>query len=282
MHSRKAFNAYSRPRSVRFKSRRLTRGRTGPLGEETRSTGHHGSLRGFAFLHFAAAALGLGSMACASHTSEARTAPAGMTETAPQVQVRTAQVQTIEDEHAAADALQATVTVMTDRASYRVGEPIGARIKNESNAPILAPAGASTCSLLQVEQFRSGSWGATTRCPPGRHWPRLTLPSGGVITGVLGQGKDGIFVVGPIVSGPTAPSIFPGNVRELPTIPSWEPGDPTWEVPRGGPPGESRLRLDNLQNELDPGSYRLGLEFTVEAAATAVHSARSAVFTVSE
>lgn len=37
---------------------------------------------------------------------------------------------------------------------------------------------------------------------------------------------------GPSESVPSVPHVFEGDVRTLPTLPSWEPGDPVHEVPR--------------------------------------------------
>lgn len=77
--------------------------------------------------------------------------------------------------------------------------------------------------------------------------------------------SDGQVIQGPQVSEPVVPFVFEGNVRDLPPVQEWRPGDPIREIPRRFHPrpegtpefytGEPRLDpLLHLQENAPPGT----------------------------
>jgi hypothetical protein len=51
------------------------------------------------------------------------------------------------------------------------------------------------------------------------------------------------------VSAPVTPSSWDGDVRNLPTVPEWKPGDPVRIVPRG----DGDRPRDEIEETYDPG-----------------------------
>ena len=73
--------------------------------------------------------------------------------------------------------------------------------------------------------------------------------------------------VGPETSDPVVPSVFNGDLRDLPTAPPWRPGDPVHEVPRRHNPHPEKLHLDAIP--LAPRSARIDPLLALQAGARA-------------
>lgn len=76
-----------------------------------------------------------------------------------------------------------------------------------------------------------------------------------------------------VASAPVSPIIYEGDLRDLPAPPTWQPGDPVREVPKGGVPsletdantqiGEFTL-LSLVTTTFESGIYRLVVCYTLQ------------------
>jgi hypothetical protein len=173
------------------------------------------------------------------------------------------------------------VTIATDKQYYRVGEPIWVMVENTRHDTIYVPAEPNACSIMSVYRFEGGQWVAQQRCPTRAALAKVPIPPGSRITGQLGQGQASSYSVGPIVGALTVPQVFEGHVKDLPKVKPWQPGDPTWEVPRGGPlPERRRPPFDALTTPLGEGRYHIRVRYTIGAASGPVGERVSAEFQI--
>jgi hypothetical protein len=156
------------------------------------------------------------------------------------------------------------VAISTNKQRYRIGEMIWVTIKNAGQDTIYVPGGPNMCSIVSVYRLENGQWIAQDRCPTSIAPANVPIPKGSQIKGKLGRGKAIDYIVGPIVGPLTAPQTFAGDVRDLPKVPPWQPGDPTWEVPRGGPlSDERRPPFNALASHLGEGRYQIRVGYTI-------------------
>jgi hypothetical protein len=174
------------------------------------------------------------------------------------------------------------VAISTDKQRYRIGEPIWVSIKNARQDTVYLPAGSNMCSIVGVYRLEDGQWVAQDRCPTSAALAKVPIPKGSQIRGILGHGKASDYMVGPIVGPVTAPQTFEGDVKDLPKVPPWQPGDPTWEVPRGRLlPNDRRPPFDALASRLGEGRYQIRTGYTIGPAPGSAEKVVAAEFQIS-
>lgn len=175
-----------------------------------------------------------------------------------------------------ATAIEPPVRVVTDKLSYRRGEPIVVTIRNDLTTTIYAPPQGTLCALLLLERRDAGQWLMEDPCPNKPAVHRISLPPKGVLQGRLSLALQEKGGHDPEVGQPVAPDVFKGDVRSLPPAPAWKPGDPVYEVPRG------TLSFSGRRAGLTPGTYRLAFRFTTEPTGGPVQVAYTEEFVVAE
>jgi hypothetical protein len=156
----------------------------------------------------------------------------------------------------------AGVLISTDKDVYRAGEPVHVRISNNLAETIYAPTDPLDCSLVTVQRSEAGLWVAQGKCEAEREPPVVSIPAGSGIGGVIGKGKHGAFVVGPII-GPKVTPKLSKPARDLPPAPppSGQEVNPLQDS--AAPPGERKLKLHALESPLGAGNYRIQFRFTI-------------------
>jgi hypothetical protein len=152
------------------------------------------------------------------------------------------------------------VAISTDKQRYRIGETIWVTIKNARQDTIYVPAGSNMCSIIAAYRLENGQWIAQDRCPTSVGLAKVPIPKGSQIRGKLGHGK----------------------AIDLPKVPPWQPGDPTWEVPRGRPfSDEHRPPFDALASHLGEGRYQIRISYTIGTVPGLVEKMVAAEFQIS-
>lgn len=174
------------------------------------------------------------------------------------------------------------VRVTTDKLSYRSGELIVVTISNDLATIIYAPPGQTYCSVVSVQRLEAGRWVTAGSCAAGGRALFVTVGPKREMRGVLGPGAQDAGTQGVIVSEPSRPSVFEGDLRRLPPAEPWKPGDPIREVPKGRiPPEGASLPFSALHNEIAPGTYRIEFSFRVGSTSGPTQTVYSAEFVVS-
>ncbi|MDA2911627.1 hypothetical protein MYX04_11960 [Nitrospiraceae bacterium AH_259_D15_M11_P09] len=175
-----------------------------------------------------------------------------------------------------------SVQVTTNKLSYRHGEQIHVTISNDLRTVIYIPTGPTYCSVVSVQRLESGQWVTEGTCPAGGRPSFLGIVPNGRGGGVLRPGPRAPGPQRPLVSEPSKPGVFEKDLRTLPTVKPWKPGDAIREVPRGGGIlyGEESLPFSPLLGEIGPGTYRILFRFTVDAPGGPVQTVYSKEFLI--
>lgn len=176
------------------------------------------------------------------------------------------------------------VWVTTDSLRYHRGEPIHVTVRNQLSTLIYAPPDQTYCSIIGVQRLEAGQWGTEGGCAPaeGSAFFSVVAPEG-EIGGILGPAAQDSGVQGPLIGEPSSPGVFEGDVRTLPPVKPWQPGDPVFEVPRGGVSAEGQVRpFSALGSELGPGTYRIVFSFRMGSTSGPVHTVYSEEFVVGD
>jgi hypothetical protein len=174
------------------------------------------------------------------------------------------------------------VSVTTDKLTYRRGEPILVTITNGLSTVIYAVPAQVCCSIVSVHRRHDGRWVTEGVGPTAGPAFFIAIASKSKMTGTLGLVSQDADTGGPIVSKPSSPSVFEDDLRTLPTVEPWKPGDPIREVPRGGnPPGANTVPFDALYSKIGPGTYRIVLGFTMDVTTGMIQTVYSKEFIVS-
>ena len=169
------------------------------------------------------------------------------------------------------DVLQA-VRVTTDKLSYRRGQPIFVTIRNDLSTVIYPSPRQRYCSVVNVQRLEAGQWVTQGSCPAGGPTAVSAIAPHSQMKGTVGPAAPDTGTQRPIVTEPSVPGVFEGDVRTRPTAERWKPGDPIREVPRG------RIPFSVLRGEIDPGTYRIEFRFTVSPTSGPVQAAYSEKF----
>jgi hypothetical protein len=171
------------------------------------------------------------------------------------------------------------VKISTDKSCYRVGDPIQVTVTNTGTKTIYIPANSQGCSVANVYRLEGQKWILQDQCGAARTLPQVAIPPGKRLTGnLVGPEVGGTFIIGPVAAEPTPPHAFDGKIADLPKVKPWQPGDPTWEVPRGAPSEEGVLPFASLVTPLHEGKYRVHVRFTVGVMSAQADEARSGIF----
>lgn len=158
------------------------------------------------------------------------------------------------------------VRVTTDKLSYRRGEPILVTIRNDLSTAIYVPIDQTHCSVVSLQRREAGRW--ETREPCTAEGPTLfiAIAPNGEMQGAAGRAAEGSRIESPVVSEPSRPGVFEGDVRKLPPVEPWKPGDPIREVPKRGDPPEGQFPpFSTVRGEIASGTYRIELRFRLAA-----------------
>lgn len=175
------------------------------------------------------------------------------------------------------------VRVITNKLSYRRGEPIIVTIRNGLHTVIYASRGGAYCSLVSVQRLEAGEWEAGS--PTAASCPEISISIAprSVMRGALGPTLKNSGAQRPIVSEASTPSLFQKDLRTLPTVEPWKPGDPIREVPKAGiPPGAESIPFSALQSEISPGTYRINFSFKLGSMSGPAQKVYSEEFVVTD
>jgi hypothetical protein len=159
----------------------------------------------------------------------------------------------------------AGVSATTDGPIYHSGQAIVVTISNHLSDAIYLLAGQASHPTVAMQRLGDDEWTSVgsnaAEGPPGF----LVLRSSGETSFTLAAVRSDSGTDSPIVSGPSAPGAFEGDVRTLPTVLPWQPGDPIREVPRGPSRPAETLCFSAGERAFSPGMYRIEVQFTMEA-----------------
>jgi hypothetical protein len=175
------------------------------------------------------------------------------------------------------------VSVDVGKSTYGRDEPIAVVVRNNSTQQIHIPGDPSACSLLTVQQWQNGSWEIVGSCPPATA-PGLTVivPEAGRVVGTLNSGPVS-YVVEVLASDPASPAVFEGSLEQLPPAGSWRPGDPVMEMPLGVlDPEREALPLSTVEAQLNYGTYRVMVTYSLSMPHQSVQTSYSGIFIVAK
>ncbi len=173
------------------------------------------------------------------------------------------------------------VRVITDKQNYRRDEVIFVTIRNDLSAVVYAPPSQTYCSVVRVQRQEAGQWITQGSTGSGGTASLITIAAKGKTRFVLGPATQESKTQGPMVGKPSVPGVYQGDLRDLPKVEPWKPGDPIREVPRGGPQAEGqRLPTSCLSGEIVPGTYRIEFRFKLRPTSERAQKVYSKEFVV--
>src|SRR3989442_8999742 len=159
-----------------------------------------------------------------------------------------------------AAAAPATVTVATDKSTYRRGEAIHVTVRNDTPTIVYVETGHSSCSVVGIQRRAAGRWLPEGICPPSGVVAFLPVAPGSALTAVL-EPAPLPDIQGPIVGEPTTPGVSTQDLRTLPAQPPTPPSGPLRERTQGILPPGSGPGVPS--GGLAPGTYRLELKVRI-------------------
>lgn len=176
------------------------------------------------------------------------------------------------------------VRVTTDKLSYRLGEPIVVTVDNDLSDPIYSLAGHTYCSMVTVQPLEGGGAGTEGACPDGSQPALVIIPPRSQLSAALDPAAQEPGIIGPIVGQPVAPSQFDDDLRTLPTVEPWKPGDPIIVVPEGelDEPEPEIFGASSADSPLAQGRYRVEFSFRVGSDLDLARTAYSLEFIVTD
>ena len=123
-----------------------------------------------------------------------------------------------------APAAQPSVTVATDKSTYRRGEAIHVTVRNDGSAIVYVETDYSSCSVVGIQRRAAGRWRREGTCPPTVAF--LPVAAGDTLTTVLGPAPPPPGIQGPIVGEPARPGVNAQDLRTLPPAPPTSRPDP--------------------------------------------------------
>lgn len=164
-----------------------------------------------------------------------------------------------------------------------MAKPVIVTIRNDLSVAIYAPNDLTYCSIVNVQRLEEGQWVAespsTTSCPAS--W--ITIAPKSAMKSTVGLAMQESGAQGPMVSEPSTSSPFQKDLRILPTIEPWKPGDLLREVPKGAsPPGKESPRFGALKGKMSPGRYRIEFSFQLGSMSGPAQKVYSEEFVVTD
>ena len=160
-----------------------------------------------------------------------------------------------------AGAAPPSITVATDKSTYRRGEAIRVTVRNDTPTIVYVETGHSSCSVVGIQRRADGQWRPERVCPLLGVEAFLPVAPGGALTAVLGPTAPPPEIQGPIVGEPTTPGVNTRDLRTLPAEPPTPPSGPLRERTQGILPPGSGPGVPS--GGLAPGTYRLELKVRI-------------------
>jgi hypothetical protein len=156
-------------------------------------------------------------------------------------------------------AASPSVTVATDKSTYRRGESIHLTLRNDLPTTVYVETDQSSGSGIVVQAQVDGRW--LPEAAPGEMVAFIPVVPGGALAVVLGLAAPPPSIQGPIVGGPNAPGVNLQDLRTVPVEPPAPLSGPIRERTQGVLPPESRPGPS--RGGLDPGTYRLKIKVRI-------------------
>ena len=167
------------------------------------------------------------------------------------------------------------VTIATDKAVYRRGQPIEVTIRNNLATAIYVPAHQASC-VIALYRLKAGEWMSEDTSHQAKVTALLVLAPESALIAVIGAGAPP-EIEGPIVGGSTTPGVNAHDLRTLPVDPS-RPLVPSRERTQGVLAPESAAGTGS--DLLPLGTYRLELQVIIGSTVGRKEVARSREFLV--